>query len=147
MLAWDNIIDSRPAPPVESPDEAAFKLLDDGNVLETGKMYNPRSGRAEAYEEVWRREPVSGRYCVLERVGAQGFIGRLGDFTIGAGVVDGVYVAYRDQREGREWKRLYHRDPNGNIPSLPEEIPLEWTIGDQVDLSGQEWTVREVGSL
>jgi hypothetical protein len=156
MLEWDNIIDSRPAPPVTLPDEAAFSLLPDGNVLEVGRMFNPLSSEAEPYEEVWRREAVSGGYCVLERVGdgwgetegatKRAFIGRLGDYTIAEASFDGEYVAYRDQRDCGEWKRLYDKDPRGVLPSLPDDVP-DWDVGARVKLGDQEWVVRESGRV
>jgi hypothetical protein len=151
QLRWDHIIDSRP--PTDMEDHGVFTNLPDGDVEERGLMYNPISGEYEEYIERWRRYKglKGGRYCVLERVngekGEKSYIGCVGDEALG--LQDngkGGYSAYRAERRGESWVRVFEQDARG-LPDLPNEIPESWQEGCEVDLGESEWVVRTVGTV
>lgn len=158
MLRWEHIIDSRGAPADgDGGDEGAFDVLPNGDVLETGTMFNPASGKEEAYEEMWRRFPVEAgaSYCVLERVDAgwgkpgnrQAFLGRFGSRALGLAQDGAVFRAYRDELEGEGWKRVYAFDVGEVLPALDVVQDAGWKEGETVALGGGEWVVRSAGKV
>lgn len=155
MLRWDSIIDSRP--PTELPDEGTFTTQPDGDVLETGVMWNPKTISNEEFVERWRRFPKDAgwEYYVLERVdagwggdGNRAFLGRLGPRALGIARVNGAVIAWRDEWENGGWKRVYAFD-NGLdleeiIPALPAQI--DGIEGGTIQHDGAEWLARSIGT-
>lgn len=153
-MRWDNILDSHPPPPADLEtleDVGAFSSLPNGDVLETGAMYNPKSGKNESYEEVWRRLPVpsGAEYFVLERGDGKAFLGRVGSLALGAAKVNDEYLAWRDELVEGAWKRKYAfgEGLDAAIPSALIEVPFEWVPGATVKFGGHDWIVRTAGSV
>lgn len=150
ILNWSHLIDSRPSTGVE--DQGAFETLADGNVTETGRMFNPATDRIEPYVETWRRLPIGpgARYCVLELLcdkdlGVVGYLGRVGHHDLGCGTLStGEYIAWRDC-QGR---RVYQFGDNVDavLPSLPEVLPDHWQVGVVCRLGQQDFVVRHLGT-
>ncbi|KAL1410869.1 hypothetical protein Q8F55_001812 [Vanrija albida] len=152
LLRWDNILDSHPAPPADLEpldDVGSFSALPNGDVLETGAMFNPKTARNEPYDEVWRRLPVpaGAAYFVLERADGRAFVGRVGALALGAWSEGAQYAAWRDELDGSAWRRVYAFGEAGNVPAAPVEVPAEWRKDAVVTLGEHTWTVRTVGTV
>ncbi|WWD17571.1 hypothetical protein CI109_102012 [Kwoniella shandongensis] len=166
-LRWTHLIDNRP--PSSLPDQGKFRTLPNGDVVEEGIMFNPKTDKNEPYEEVWRRLSQSPQapYLVLESISVpsggsheesneQGvFLGRVGENALGIAKLQpqGTFVAWRDRLgDGSStWKRVYEFGEKQLVekvlPSLPEQTPDDWVVGKEVELGGQKWVVRAVGTL
>lgn len=158
VLRWDHIIDSRGG--TDTGDEGAFEVLPNGDVLETGSMFNPARGKDESYEEIWRRFPVTppAQYCVLERIdGAWGddavkdkraFLGRFGPRALGVEQDGSTFRAYRDElKGGAGWSRVYEFDVGTVVPPVPVEQDAGWAVGDTVSVGEGQWVVRAAGTV
>ena len=147
ILKWDHLIDSRP--PTGVDDQGSFAALENGDVTETGRMFNPNTGDIEDYVETWRRFPASpgAPYCVLEldgeADGAIGYLGRVGDNALGCGKPSsGDYVAWREEKG----KRMYEFGPEASmLPRLPSELPKDWKEGSRCELGDRTFVVRAIG--
>ncbi|WVF71738.1 hypothetical protein IAT40_006546 [Kwoniella sp. CBS 6097] len=163
-LRWDHIIDSRP--PTSMPDQGVFDSLPNEDVTETGTMHNPKTDRYEPYVETWRRLNLGQNvpYLVLERQGLKSktgkddhqeegvFIGRVGTYALGLAKVGGSYYAWRDSLGAKGWERVYEfSDDKGRLqsllPTLPAEVPSEWSEGDVIKLGEGEWIVRAASTV
>ncbi|EKM57549.1 uncharacterized protein PHACADRAFT_251237 [Phanerochaete carnosa HHB-10118-sp] len=57
--AFSHLVDNRVDKGGDAaPDVGLWKVLANGDLLETGEMPNPASGRVEKYQEVWREEDI-----------------------------------------------------------------------------------------
>ncbi|EGU11844.1 Proteophosphoglycan 5 [Rhodotorula toruloides ATCC 204091] len=112
---WKEVLAPRPGEDDSPPDEGSFKTLPNGDVLERGEMVNPETGKIAAYEEVWRRLPLSQddgppRIVILECVGdeadGKAFVGRVGDYKLG--MVDGAggFGVVRRERGDGVWRAV-----------------------------------------
>lgn len=134
-------------------DEGTFESLPNGDVNETGTMYNPKTDKYEPYIETWRRykETPGAEYCVLERIGeGQAFLGRVGDRALGLAKAESeVYSAWRDELQESKWIRRFQISGQGiaTLPQLPVHLPEEWSEGSQVQLGGHSWIVHTIGRL
>ena len=149
ILKWDHLIDSRPDSGVE--DQGSFAALPNGDVTETGRMFNPATNMIEPYVETWRRftlDPESP-YCVLELVPDKVsdmalYLGRVGDHDLSCGQYpSGAYVARRDFKG----VPVFHFGgwANLGLPSLPKSLPKEWGAGEIVVLGQSRFIVRHLG--
>jgi hypothetical protein len=50
---WEHWVDSKVTNAEEVKDEGDMFLQDNGEVLESGNMVNPETGKVEKYEECW----------------------------------------------------------------------------------------------
>lgn len=149
MLRWDHIIDSRP--PSGEDDQGTFATLDNGDVTETGRMFNPATGNIELYVETWRRmDMVEGsQYCVLELVGQNdsqeiGYLGRVGQNDLGCGTdQNGDYIAWRSGKNGIVWN--FGIEARSKLPALPRPLPEAWKEGEECDLGGRRFIIRRLG--
>lgn len=138
-------------------DEGKFATLPNGDVVESGEMFNPSNGNIEAYEEVWRRlDTASGEpYLVLELTsggerGTIAYLGRVGGRALGlAKKADGSYLAWRDEYKDGKASRLYTFGEGVEeiLPSLPVDVPEKWKLGETLELGGKTWTVRQAGTI
>lgn len=151
-LKWDHLIDSRP--PSDLPDQGVFQSLPNGDVTETGVMFNPKTGRNEHYVETWRRYPTQPgeQYCILERIdhdkGGSAYLGKVGPRTLGLALDDdGVFEAYREQVQDGQVKRVFESTPRPSLPSLPETLPEDYVDGAEVELGGCRWAVCTAGRV
>ncbi|KAK1755438.1 hypothetical protein QBC47DRAFT_445527 [Echria macrotheca] len=159
---WTHWIDSRhPLNPESFSDAGDMYPQPDGTVLERGSMVNPSTSILTKYEELWRDEPVVPDHlnsegkpvCVVLELGRgegeggkkRGMVVRLGQYCQ-ALVRDGDSVLVERMRWDGEtgmWVRLV-RIGEG-------EMPVEWaayfggeaTVGDEVKVGGDVWTVVE----
>ncbi|KAK4333915.1 hypothetical protein RTBOTA2_002634 [Rhodotorula toruloides] len=143
---------SRTSPPPDDspPDEGSFKTLPNGDVLERGEMVNPETGKIAAYEEVWRRLPLSQddgppRIVILECVGdeadGKAFVGRVGDYKLG--MVDGAggFGVVRRERGDGVWRAVCATGAGRLLPTL--DGVQEYVEGHTVQLAGRAWRVLE----
>ncbi|WWC61543.1 uncharacterized protein I303_104127 [Kwoniella dejecticola CBS 10117] len=152
-LRWDHIIDSRPE--TDMPDQGVFETLLNGNVTETGTMFNPKTNLYEPYVETWRRKqlPAGQPYFVIQskQEDVQAYIGRVGNYALGlAKDPDGRYYACRDELvEGEsKWKRIYEFGQVGRyLPELPVDVTQEWSRGKTIELGGSAWEIKTIGKL
>ncbi|WWC70497.1 uncharacterized protein I206_104448 [Kwoniella pini CBS 10737] len=150
-LRWDHIIDNRPE--TEMPDQGVFDTLSNGDVTETGTMFNPKTNLYEPYVETWRRKQLPSRtpYFVVasQQKDVQSYIGRVGDYALGlAKDARGDYYAWRDQLEQGHWKRIYEfGQVNKYLPQLPSEVSQDWAKGGSTILGGVTWDIKVVGQL
>lgn len=151
MLRWDHVIDSRP--PSGEDDQGTFATLGNGDVTETGRMFNPDTGDIESYVETWRRYPerTGSEYCVLELVGEEstkevGYLGRVGAHDLGCGTSkEGDYIAWR-RENGTEVYRFGQED-KVTLPVLPAKLPETWVEGQACALGGRTFVVRRLGRV
>lgn len=167
VLRWTRILHSRPPAPTAFEDQGTFTVLSETDVRETGKMYNPKAGIDESYEEMWRRYrvPSSSAWCVLERVDGvyatdgcdeqkrahelpRAFLARLGSWALGLARTEAGFVAYRDELDSQsEWARKYDfGDAGASLPAMPVDQP-QWKKGEVVKLGDGEWRVHTAGRL
>ena len=108
-------------------------------------MYNPLTGKNETYVESWCRLPSQAGtpYCLLQRQGAEGYLGRVGDHTLGIEREAEVFRAYRDELRDGHWTRVFSQHGE-KLPRLPVVLPA-WTAGEVVELDGQCWVVHTAG--
>lgn len=136
------------------PDEGSFEPLPNGDVLEKGVMLRPETGLVSAYEEVWRRLPLTRtpRVVFLEHKRADGretaYVGRVGDYELGMlDGEDGFAAVRREKRtdgDGEEqWETLFVSgdDAAQRLPSLAHVAPLEGET--KIVLEGRTWRVIE----
>jgi len=107
-------------------------------------MYNPKTQTNEPYVEIWRRLPgeQDQPYCVLQRDGRVGFMGRVGSLALGLSSDGGVFHAWRDEMVDGQWFRVFEHNAQGR---LPVELP-DWKAGEVVELDGERWLVHVVGT-
>ncbi|KAG8954767.1 hypothetical protein FRC03_011406 [Tulasnella sp. 419] len=171
---WSHILNSRKAidpsngKPIGNAEDLAdvgsMTVLDNGDVLETGSMFNPEQVRVMEYEEVWRDldVPAGSPVCIVENewtdeIAEKTFIGRIGKWQLGlsAKVVrnkEGVtsqtrYSGWRDEQESSgKWNRIYEFGQSEHRPSrLPDKLEeLSWKESEVVQWEGQNWMVREL---
>lgn len=148
ILRWDHLIDSRP--PTGVDDQGTFETLDNGDVTETGRMFNPNTGDIESYVETWRRFTTSPGepYCVLELVSGEadgdiGYVGRVGGHDLGcAKRASGEYIAWRESRGHRVYQ---FGSTDSALPPLPSELPDDWRIGERCTLGERSFVIRAIG--
>lgn len=130
-------------------DQGSFATLENGDVTETGRMFNPKTGKIEAYVETWRRRLSSPGtpYCVLESVetdGRVGFIGRVGRDTLACGMSPEGYTAWREEDEIEIW--AFGDGKDSFLPRLPRAIPPDWRVGQRCMLGDTPYIVRLLGT-
>lgn len=135
------------------PDQGVFDSLPNGDVTETGVMYNPKTGRYQDYVEIWRRYPLEKGepYCVLQRVDIEetgkAFLGRVGSRSLGLEKSsEGSFSAWREDLSGNVPERIFE---DGDTSKLPSLSLLSETLqeGNEVDIGGQRWLVLTAGNL
>jgi hypothetical protein len=143
-----HIVDSRvPTDPLSANDEGLFRILENGDELETGEMLNPDTGLHSSYEEIWRNMPPSrGGLVLLESKGKTNktFLGRIGDVFQGIGYVNGRIHARRQVLTRGKWEEKFLVGDAEVIPTIDEDD--EWNVGDEVEFSGRIWKVLDKDS-
>ncbi|KAK8858951.1 hypothetical protein IAR55_003182 [Kwoniella newhampshirensis] len=150
-LRWTHLIDSRP--PSSLPDQGTFTTLPNGDVVEEGIMFNPKSSENEPYQEVWRRlkQEPNAPYLVLEQiidshsdVSLRGeeeggeeveaeeegvFLGRVGENALGIAKLksesEHKFIAWRDRSEQGAWNRIYEFGEKELVGQILPSLPAE----------------------
>lgn len=139
-------------------DQGVFDTRPNGDVTETGTMFNPKNGTYEGYVETWHRYPSEpgSPYCVLERIEpvtsgsgssrARAFVGRVGSRVLGLGITSsGEFLAVREDISEAGTKRIY--DFGGDFPNIPYVMPPTCQAGAELELGGQRWKVHTAGAF
>lgn len=135
------------------PDQGTFATLPNGDVSETGVMYNPKTQRYQKYVEVWRRYATvpETRYCLLERIEPNGssdkhFAGRVGSFALRLSQeAGGGYNACRTSNGDGETETIFQTSKGSAAPGIAE--CRELSTGQSVTIDGEQWLVRTAGLL
>lgn len=164
---WTHWIDSRTADVANAADEGDNFTQPDGSILEKGRMIYPPTGRETDYEEVWRSEPAqtvpspfgdaSGAVCVVLRLGEdddasqtrRGMVVRLGHYCqaiVRKGDSARDVTAERWAWDG-EWARKVKIGTAGTPTDFAIHFGHEATVGDEVKVGGDVWTVVESGTV
>jgi hypothetical protein len=136
------------------PDQGVFADLPNGDVTETGIMYNPKTDKYQNYVEVWRRLPAEPgqAYCVLERIDGDGtaraFLGRVGSQSLGLEKSShGVFSAWREETTAKGVRKVYEKGDTSRLPSLSTIGPAGYRSGETITLGGELWRVHTAGVL
>jgi len=137
-------------------DEGTFSELPNGDLLETGVMYDPHDGKFKSYQEVWHDLPASGRGLVLESVekpssaaegpGRKVWVAMIGKYQVMvAKLSSGAYTAWTALEQEQGWQIVTHAGGEGEVDLILPVIPPDhrWEPGDTFEVSGNEWTVKE----
>jgi len=121
-------------------------MLDNGDCLETGTMFNPDTGKEMAYEELWRILPIEGgkEVVLLESVGSHDktFLGRIGKWFQGIGTTEGGKVhARRSELVNGEWWDRFVIGDGEKVPVI--QMQAKWKEGDEVEIDGRLWKVLD----
>lgn len=127
-------------------DQGSFETLDNGDVTETGRMFNPNTGNIECYVETWHRCPSEpgAPYCLLELISEEdvGYLGRVGDHVLGCGKRrSGEYIAWRETDGSRE----YEFGTTAVLPPLPKDLPEGWREGGECRLGDRTFVIKALG--
>ena len=146
-MTFIHIVDSRvPENPLSVKDEGLFNKLANGDDLETGTMMNQDTRRIMAYEEIWRNTPVNGNYVLLESVGTENktFVGIIGEYYQAIGIMGGKVNAKRCVFKDGSWETRFSIGDNSTLPIF--QYQDEWKEGDEVELDGRLWKIRDCGT-
>ena len=135
------------------PDQGTFETLPNGDVSETGVMYNPKTQRYQKYVEVWRRYATQPGtlYWILERIEPDGstdrhFAGRVGSHALRLSQeVGGDYNACRTSDVEGETETIFQTSKGSAAPGIAECGAL--STGQTVTIGGEQWLVRTAGRL
>lgn len=151
---WAHPIDSMTD--FDAVDEGDLFLLANGDVMEVGMMWNPKSGTMEMYKEYWtaptpKPDRVTPSVVVVTEDGGKGIIVRVGDYC------QGIYQSSNGQEFWLErWtvkgEVEWIKDQRSNTPRGKKEsiLPTAWSVdesrkvGDETNANGRSWKVTEV---
>lgn len=124
-------------------------ILENGEILEVGKMINPATGKMTSYEESWEELAVDGTATVFVRnVSGTRWQGQVGNWQMGMGWdSDGKFWAWQAKASGSDWTVLHSTANCANsdlIMPLPDD-KFQWIEnGPNIVWQAQEWQVLEL---
>ena len=142
----------------ESDDIADFDILPNGDAFEKGAMPNPdNDNKMQEYEEVWGDLPISPSdqpAWVLRKKDGKGitYLGRVSShYQALRKSADGTFSALREEIESAKWVSRYEIDSK-TLPSFRQmgESAFDarsWSVGTEISLDGEKYTVLEVEKL
>ena len=155
---WDYLINSRQDQGDHGQaDIGSMTTLPNGDILETGSMYNPDIGQVMKYEEVWRDLdiPSGSVVCFLESVdvdkelGWKAFVARVGPWQLQVEYhpTSGTCIAWQQELRGRLWEVILGSGRAGKkemLPPLPTPLPIDWAEMAFATWVDREWHIREL---
>ncbi|KAF7420807.1 hypothetical protein PC9H_011325 [Pleurotus ostreatus] len=108
ITKFEHMIDSRTTDAETMVDEGENMEMEDGSIVERGKMVNPAIGSLMLYEEKWREEESSGG-LIIRRKGKQDvWQAMVGDYQLGLGrYQDGGFWAWQARKRDGVWQTIH----------------------------------------
>lgn len=141
---------------LQNADEGTFSTLDNGDILETGEMLDPNTGRVRRYSEIWRDLPINkGSVFILEGIGTsdaptiqRAWLAKMGNYQAAvAKISEDKFLAWTAEKvAGRPgWDVTKFAGPvDAATIVLPIEDPSPlWGVGTLFEANGITWLVKE----
>ncbi|KAF4568131.1 hypothetical protein EYR40_010476 [Pleurotus pulmonarius] len=122
ITKFEHMIDSRTADAATVVDEGENVEMEDGSIVERGKMINPATGTLMLYEEKWREEEGSEGLVIRRKGKEETWQAIVGDYQLALGrYQDGAFWAWQARKKDGVWERV-HATKN----AMPEDS--HWVI-------------------
>ncbi|KAF4586483.1 hypothetical protein EYR38_010759 [Pleurotus pulmonarius] len=122
ITKFEHMIDSRTADAATMVDEGENVEMEDGSIVERGKMINPATGTLMLYEEKWREEEGSEGLVIRRKGKEETWQAIVGDYQLALGrYQDGAFWAWQARKKDGVWERV-HATKN----AMPEDS--HWVI-------------------
>ena len=122
ITKFEHMIDSRTRDAATVVDEGENVEMEDGSIVERGKMINPATGSLMLYEEKWREEESSEGLVIRRKGKEETWQAIVGDCQLALGrYQDGAFWAWQARKKDGVWERV-HATKN----AMPEDS--HWVI-------------------